>query len=384
MGARNVAKAFTYWVSLDDRSFRVLCRMALLSMDDGNPPKYFAGRDDLAEALGKHVPAKPEDGDLSPEADAARKQRASVYEIVRKAVARLAKEGVIVSSGDARFRNRAEYSLHLTPKVQTQQNVAPASNESLPLQTQQTIAPLAQRNVAPMPQQIVATDPTERCPLGVEEQLQEQLIGLQIGIKPEKAEGSPDGDGASPSESDADPIPDEPRSKAALEKQLGEDFNDWYTLYPKHSGRGAAVSAYRKARKSGATTEELLAGARRYSTERNGQDPRYTKMPATWLNQECWTDEPAQAPQGPWSQEYHRPNIPPQYAWANQPTSGSARRLQEGLARIGRNSSERRMIANLEALEGWAPGPLVDVFEQKALNQQPELPESHQREDKTA
>jgi hypothetical protein len=83
-----------------------------------------------------------------------------------------------------------------------------------------------------------------------------------------------------------------PLSKAALAKQLAEDFNDWYAIYPKHVGRGAAVNSYTKARKNGATVEELMAGARRYAAERKGQEPQFTKAPATWLNQECWTDEP--------------------------------------------------------------------------------------------
>jgi hypothetical protein len=88
------------------------------------------------------------------------------------------------------------------------------------------------------------------------------------------------------------PPEEPPLSKTALAKQLGEDFNDWYTIYPKHVGRGAAVNSYTKARKNGATVEELTAGARRYAAERKGQDPQFTKAPATWLNQECWTDEP--------------------------------------------------------------------------------------------
>ena len=183
MGAANVALAFANWASLDDRSFRVLIRMALVSLDTDNPPRYYAGREDLAAALGKTVPAKPADDDTSEAADAARKARASVYEVVRKAVARLVKEGVIVSSGDARFRNRAEYSLHLHPMGQSQQNVAPVTNDSAPHQTQRSVAPMAQQIVAPMAQQIVATDPTDCCPLGVEEPLKEELTPSPAEIR---------------------------------------------------------------------------------------------------------------------------------------------------------------------------------------------------------
>lgn len=172
MGASNVSKAFTHWAHLDDRSFRILCRMALVSMDNGEPPKYWAGRDDLALALGKTVPAKPEESDHSPEAETLRRIRASTYEVVRKAVAKLAKEGVISSSGDARFRNRAEYSLHLDP-AQTQQIVAPDASQPSEL-AQQIVAPMAQQIVAPLTQQIVVTGPTDHWALGVEEPLEEE------------------------------------------------------------------------------------------------------------------------------------------------------------------------------------------------------------------
>ncbi|MBO1269601.1 hypothetical protein J1902_16795 [Arthrobacter sp. PO-11] len=391
-----MAQAFTYWTSLDDRSFRVLCRMALVSLDNGNPPKYFAGRDDLAAALGKSLPAKPEDTDFTPEAEAARKVRASVYEIVRKAVAKLVKEGVIVSSGDARFRNRAEYSLHLTPQRQPQQNVAPAPNESLPQQTQQIVAPMPQQNVAPMPQRSVATDPTERCPLGVEEPLKEPLIGIQLGSNITEAFESPTASEPLQGEILIDlPEVKAPTSKAALAKQLAEDFNDWYAVYPKHTARKLAEDAYVKARKNGATAEELLAGARRFAAERKGQDPKFTAGPAPWLNQERWTDDPThtgeidveavlgkdywtpgtppeglsvaeeiawkkqqraernaerleeakakQATQlGPWDPGYHTsPNVPPQYAWANRPDKPSVGDKMRNTFAIGLALQER-------------------------------------------
>jgi hypothetical protein len=41
-------------------------------------------------------------------------------------------------------------------------------------------------------------------------------------------------------------------------------------------------------------TDERLKeeGAKRYADQRAGQDPQFTKMPATWLNGDCWLDEP--------------------------------------------------------------------------------------------
>lgn len=102
------------------------------------------------------------------------------------------------------------------------------------------------------------------------------------------------------------PASSPPTSKADLAQQLAEDFNDWYSLYPKHVGRGAAVNSYTRARKK-ASADELLAGAKRYAQERTDKDRQYTKAPAAWLNQECWSDEPETlTPIGPWSKDFHR------------------------------------------------------------------------------
>jgi hypothetical protein len=57
---------------------------------------------------------------------------------------------------------------------------------------------------------------------------------------------------------------------------------------------GAAEKAYRQIiAKAEATPADLIAGAMRYAAERDGQPAQYTKRPATWLNQQCWKDEPA-------------------------------------------------------------------------------------------
>jgi hypothetical protein len=72
-----------------------------------------------------------------------------------------------------------------------------------------------------------------------------------------------------------------------------EDFARWYAVYPKHRSRATARKAFERAVKVGkATVDELIAGATRYAAERQGQDGQYTKNPATWLNGECWADEP--------------------------------------------------------------------------------------------
>jgi hypothetical protein len=69
-------------------------------------------------------------------------------------------------------------------------------------------------------------------------------------------------------------------------------FEDWWQQYPRKKAKGSARKAYAKALKAGATAEQLMNGAMRYAAERTEKDPKFTKHPATWLNGECWTDEP--------------------------------------------------------------------------------------------
>ena len=71
-----------------------------------------------------------------------------------------------------------------------------------------------------------------------------------------------------------------------------EGFAAFWQAYPRRVAKGAAEKAYRRIiRDREATEAELLAGAMRYAAQRDGEDPRFTKHPATWLNGKCWTDE---------------------------------------------------------------------------------------------
>jgi hypothetical protein len=79
-----------------------------------------------------------------------------------------------------------------------------------------------------------------------------------------------------------------------LTTSLESSFEEWWRMYPRHVAKRRAREVYEGIVEKGkATTAELLAGAMRYAAERDGQDPRYTKHPTTWLRGGCWTDEPA-------------------------------------------------------------------------------------------
>lgn len=74
-------------------------------------------------------------------------------------------------------------------------------------------------------------------------------------------------------------------------RRTEQEFEDWWRAYPRKVGKGAALMAYRTARRE-ATPEALLSGVERYSRSVAGKDPEYIAHPTTWLRQKRWLDEP--------------------------------------------------------------------------------------------
>lgn len=89
-----------------------------------------------------------------------------------------------------------------------------------------------------------------------------------------------------------------PSSLRSEEISVEGDFEAWYASFPRHVGKGQALKAYRTARKN-TDVEALLTGAKRYAAERAGEDDKFTKHPATWLNGQCWLDEAKAGAQSP-------------------------------------------------------------------------------------
>lgn len=81
------------------------------------------------------------------------------------------------------------------------------------------------------------------------------------------------------------------QAKTAEIAALKADFADWYQQFPRKEGRRKAEEAYCRAR-SRASREDLLSGAMLYASRRTGEDPKFTAMPATWLNGDRWLDKP--------------------------------------------------------------------------------------------
>ena len=91
----------------------------------------------------------------------------------------------------------------------------------------------------------------------------------------------------------------EPTPKPAKPKKrpLGkytEAFEDFWKIYPSNRGKAAAFKAWGKAKKRGATEEQLKTAAAAYRgyVTRLGRAEEHIKHASSWLNQDDWLDEP--------------------------------------------------------------------------------------------
>lgn len=72
-----------------------------------------------------------------------------------------------------------------------------------------------------------------------------------------------------------------------------EGFSAFYDVFPRHEARRDAAKAYCGAL-SRAPAGIILAGAQRYATLMAGTEPKFIKLPATYLRADCWKDEAPQ------------------------------------------------------------------------------------------
>ena len=79
---------------------------------------------------------------------------------------------------------------------------------------------------------------------------------------------------------------------------ISTEFETLWKLYPRKIGKPKAFKAYQKARKNGATFEEVQQGIQAYcqQIEALKTDPEYIKHGSTWFNNESWKDEYKYAP----------------------------------------------------------------------------------------
>lgn len=76
------------------------------------------------------------------------------------------------------------------------------------------------------------------------------------------------------------------------------EFKAAYPKRPNNPWRPASKAFWRLA-KAGVDLDQVIVGTRGYAKSREGQDQQYTKQAVTFLNQECWTEYAARAPEKP-------------------------------------------------------------------------------------
>lgn len=106
--------------------------------------------------------------------------------------------------------------------------------------------------------------------------------------------GTDDGRDGGLRQASGHPDPTRPDPTNKEKDTVRESFELWWSEYPRKEGKAAAEKAYRKALKA-ATAPQLLAGLRAYKLAKIGTEKAFIKMPAGWLNEGRWADDPVVA-----------------------------------------------------------------------------------------
>lgn len=93
---------------------------------------------------------------------------------------------------------------------------------------------------------------------------------------------------------ETEPAPKPAKPKKSALGEYTEAFEDFWKIYPSNRGKAAAFKAWGKAKKRGATEEQLKTAAAAYAgyVTRLGRAEEHIKHASSWLNQDDWLDEP--------------------------------------------------------------------------------------------
>ena len=97
--------------------------------------------------------------------------------------------------------------------------------------------------------------------------------------------------GKDSTELDKDSREDNP--PAAPSDTVSQEFEDLWSKYPRKEGKKAAFASYQRAKKKGATFEDVHTGILNYLDYIKAKkiEPQYIKQGSTWFNGEHWNDE---------------------------------------------------------------------------------------------
>jgi hypothetical protein len=162
MGAGLIKAVYARWGALPGGPFRLLVYMALRAKDDDKPPRYWAGREDLAFGLGRVVPAPKTDD------KAVQRERAAHFKAVKEAVSVLSKQGAITTEQQPRPGRAAVYVLNVSKEWGT---------ETVPRMGDGNRAPVGDGNRAERGTETVGSGDGNRAP-----EEEQEAGGLREGI----------------------------------------------------------------------------------------------------------------------------------------------------------------------------------------------------------
>ena len=83
----------------------------------------------------------------------------------------------------------------------------------------------------------------------------------------------------------------EKNNERTYSDSIENEFDSFWSNYPKKVDKGAALRAFRRAIKKTEATV-VIAGAKAYAEDPNLPEKQFIKNPATWLNAEAWSNGP--------------------------------------------------------------------------------------------
>jgi hypothetical protein len=126
--------------------------------------------------------------------------------------------------------------------------------------------------------------------------------GLPPGPTPEPYEGSTE-EPPPGSPKDHEYIPNRTKKTQSIGKGVtalaDKQFDEFWEIYPRKVGKPQAQKAFKKALEE-ISLEEILRCTKEYQQQRRGEDLKFTKHPATFLNSKPWLDEPAKVYDPDW------------------------------------------------------------------------------------
>jgi len=110
--------------------------------------------------------------------------------------------------------------------------------------------------------------------------------------EPKKADSDNDSDNDSDSDSDSEYKSITKKQKALTKVELKNDFDKFYSEYPKHVGEEVAKNAWLKIKaEDKLIIFDAIANQKLNNPYWVKGDKQYIKAPAVWLNGKCWKDE---------------------------------------------------------------------------------------------